>query len=213
MKALGWQSARQLFLLLALAPDFVAAQAPASNLQIIQPLLDRIAGHIGNELLRREPLAVWLQPLSNPKPEERFLFSRCVTVFQDSLHWAVFAELVTDRRITAVTPQLTRCEIVYRQLPRRRFWLKARWQRTAYVVVEVNALNPATRQFDFQKIFSESHTDTVAGKFLSRLDDAALPFTVGRREERAEETGWLEPVLIASATGAMIYMFYSLRSR
>lgn len=227
MKACGWlwppfaciwqfrrrQFSRRFFLLSALLPNLVFAQPPAKNLQIILPLFDRLASRVGAELALAEPRAVWLQPPANAKPEERFLSSRLVTVLKDSLRLAIFAEPVAALRMTAITPQLSRCEIVYRKLPRRRFWQKAHWQRAAHVVVEVSALNPATRQIDFQKIFSESLVDTVEGKFLSRLEDTSLPFTIGRKEEIAGGPGWLEPVLITSATGAVVYLFYSLRSR
>lgn len=207
------QFLRRFFFLSALLPCLISAQTPANNLQITLPLFDRIAGRVGEELTRQEQPAVWLQPLPNAKPEERFLSSRLVTVFKDSLHLAVFAEPVTTLRMTALTPQFARCEIVYRKLPRRRFWQRARWQRAAHLVVEVIALNPATRQIDFQKIFSESFADTVEAKLLSRLEDASLPFTIGRKEEMEGGPSWLEPVLITSATGAVVYLFYSLRSR
>jgi len=200
-------------LLATFAPVALLAQPPANNLQMVLPLFDRIASRVGAELSREEQQAIWLQPPSNAKPEERFLSSRLVTVLKDSLRLAVFAEPVTALRMTAITPQLARCEIVYRQLPRRRFWQKAHWQRAAHVVVEVSALNPATRQIDFQKIYSESLVDTVEGRFLPRLEDTSLPFTIGRKEEIAGGPGWLEPVLITSASGAVVYLFYSLRSR
>lgn len=189
------------------------AQTPSTNLQMLLPLFDRVAGRVGEELSRPEPTAVWLQQSTNAKPEERFFSSRLITVLKDSLRFAVFAEPVATLKMAALTAQLTRCEIVYRKLPRRRFWQKARWQRAAHVVVEAEAQNPATRQIDFQKIFAESRADTVAGKFLSRLQDASLPFTGGRKEESENGPHWLEPVLITSATGAVVYLFYALRSR
>jgi hypothetical protein len=108
---------------------------------------------------------------------------------------------------------LHRCEIVYRPLPRRRFWQEARWQRSANVIVELGAQNASTRQVRFQKIFSESAADTLAKNYLPRLEEQNLPFTIGRRENREENSGWLEPILITSATGVVIYLFYSLRSR
>lgn len=228
MKAFGWlwpplefklqfccrRFSKRFFFLSALLPSLVFAQPPVDNFQMILPLFDRIASRVGAELSRETPPAIWLQPPANAKPEERFLSSRLVTVLKDSLRLDVFAEPVTALKMTALTPQVTRCEIVYRKLPRRRLWQQARWQRAAHVVVEVSALNSTTRQIDFQKIFSESLVDTVAGKVLSHLEAANWPFTIGSREESAAEgSGWLEPVLITSATGAVIYLFYSLRSR
>jgi len=204
---------RFVLLLLAALPRVAMAQTPENNLQMLLPLFDRVAGRVGEELSRSEQTAVWLQPSPNAKPEERFFASRLVTVLKDSLRFAVFAEPAAALKMAALTTQLARCEVVYRKLPRRRFWLKARWQRTANVVLEAEAQNPTTRQIDFQKIFAESRADTVAEKFLSRLEEASLPFTLGRREESENGPRWLEPVLITSATGAVVYLFYALRSR
>jgi len=204
---------RRVLLIIALIPVAAAAQTPANNLQTILRLFDRVAIRVGEEILRQDQPAVWIQSAPDAKPEERFFSSRLVTVLKDSLRLAIFAEPVDSLRTTALTYQLARCEIVYRKLPRRRFWQGARWQRTANIVVEAGAQNAATRQIDFQKIFAESVADTLPGKFLSPLEEARLPFTIGRREEPPEGFRWLEPVLIASATGAVIYLFYALRSR
>lgn len=206
---LGWL----VLALTASLPLAASAQPPESNLQMLLPLFDRVAGHLGKELLRPEQAGVVLPQAANAKPEERFFTSRLVTVLKDSLRFAVFAEPAATLQMAALTTQLARCEIVYRKLPRRRFWQKARWQRTAHAVIAAEAQNPATRQIEFQKIFAESRADTVAEKFLSSLEDASLPFTRGRREESESGTRWLEPLLITSATGAVVYLFYALRSR
>ncbi|GEM_PF-2129202 len=208
---------------MALLPFSISAQTPADNLQTILRLFDHVAIRVGEEIARQPQPAVWMQWAPDAKPEERFFSSRLVTVLKDSLRLAVFVPLfgaskdgagpVDSLRATALTYQLTRCEIVYRKLPRRRFWLGAEWQRTANIAVEAGAQNAATRQINFQKIFSESATDTLAGKALPRLEEASLPFTIGRREEAAAGFRWLEPVLIASATGVVVYLFYALRSR
>jgi hypothetical protein len=200
-------------LLIALLPLSAAAQTPANNLQTLLRLCDRVAIRVGEEILRRDQPAVWIQSAPDAKPEERFFSSRLVTVLKDSLQLAVFTEPVDSLRTTALTYHLARCEVVYRKLPDRRFWQNSRWQRTANIIVEAGAENAATRQIDFQKFFAESAADTVPGKFLSRLEEASLPFTIGRREEPPEGFRWLEPVLIASATGAVVYLFYALRSR
>jgi len=200
-------------LLLVLAPGAMFAQTPRTNLQMILQLFDRAATRAAAEISRNGESAVWIKPHENPKPEERFWVSRLVTVFNDSLRWPIFTEPVDSLKTKVLTYQLHRCEIVYRPLPRRRFWQKARWQRTANVIVELGAQNASTRQVSFQKIFAESAADTLAKKNLPHLEDQRLPFTIGRRENREENSGWLEPILITSATGVVIYLFYSLRSR
>jgi len=200
-------------LLLVLAPGVMLAQTPRTNLEMILQLFDRAATHAAAEVSRNGESAVWIKSPANQKPEERFWVSRLVTVFNDSLRWPVFSEPVDSLNTMVLTYRLTRCEIIYQPLPRRRFWQKARWQRTANVIVELGAQNVSTRQIGFQRIFSESAADTLAKKILPHLEDQNFPFTIGRREKREESSGWLEPILITSATGVVIYLFYSLRSR
>lgn len=204
---------RRGLLIIALLPVAVVAQTPANNLQTLLRLFDRVAIRVGEEISRQDHPVVWVQSALNAKPEERFFTSRLTAVFRDSLRLAVFAGPVDSLRTTALTYQLSRCEIVYRNLPQRRFRRSARWQRTANIFVEVVAQNAATRRIEFQKFFTESATDTLTEKFLPRLEEASLPFTIGRKEEPPEGFRWLEPVLITSATGVVVYLFYSLRSR
>jgi hypothetical protein len=80
-------------------------------------------------------------------------------------------------------------------------------------MIEINAYQVLTRRIVFQKIFEESVTDTLTEKSLPNLEDHNLPFTIGKKGHHEGGRRWLEPVLIASATGAVIYLFYSLRSR
>jgi len=176
-------------------------------------LFDRAAYRVTATMIGDGVAAISVQQPAGSKPEERFFFSRLVTILNDTHDAPIFAEPIDTLKMTALTWQLSRCEIVYRPLSRRRFWQRARWQRTANVMIEISARETSTRQVQFQKIFTESAADTVAEKFLSRLEDQNLSFTVGRRERDDKESRWLEPVLITSATGIVVYLFYSLRSR
>jgi hypothetical protein len=197
----------------ALAPIAAAAQTPASNLQLTLHLFDRVALRIANEMSGDGIAAIWLKPPASAKAEERFLFSRLITVLKDSLRLPVFTGPVDTSRTLAVTYRMPRCEIVYQPLSRRRFWQRARWQRLAKVMVEAGAQETSTGKVYFQQLFEESLADTVAEKTLPRLEDQNFPFTTGRRETRESGSRWLEPVLITSATGVVVYLFYSLRSR
>jgi hypothetical protein len=198
---------------IAALPGAVVAQTPVNNLQTILQLFDRVAMRVGEEISRQDYSAVRVQSALNAKPEERFFAARLTAVFKDSLRLTVLAAPVDSFRTTVLTYQLSRCEIVYRKLPHRRFRRSVRRLRTANIFVEVVAQNAATRRIEFQKFFTESVTDTLTEKILPLLEEASLPFTIGRNEEPPKGLRWLEPVLITSATGAVIYLFYALRSR
>jgi len=190
-----------------------AAQITTNNLQTLLQLFDRVAIRVVNEMPRDRVTAIRVNSPASIKPEERFLFSRLVTVLNDSLRLPIFKAPVDSLQTATLTYQLHRCEIVYRPLPRKYFWQNARWQRAVQVMVELGIHDTSTRQIVFQKIFEESAVDTLSKKNLPALEDQNLAFTIGKKQQDDGEFHWLEPVLIASATGAVIYLFYSLRSR
>jgi hypothetical protein len=200
-------------LLLALVPAVAAAQTPADNLHQLLQLFDRVAYRIVEQLPRDSATAIFVRPPANGRLEERFFFSRLVTILSDTLPVPVLVEPVDSLTTLALTYQLHRCEIVYRPSPHQRFLRRTSWQRDANIFVEVSAYNLATRQVRFQKIWEETATDSLDKKYLPGLEASNLPFTLGRWESARDGFHWLEAALITSATGIIVYLFYSLRSR
>jgi hypothetical protein len=193
---------------LLLVPLVAMAQMPVDNLQAFLQLFDRVAYRVADQIRRDDASAIVVKMPSNPRPEERFFYSRLVTILSDTLSLPILIEPLDSLTTMALTYQLHRCEIVYRPWPGQRVA-----QRLANVFVEISAYNPATRQIHFQQLWQETATDTLEQKDFSRLENPNLPFTLGRREKAEHEFRWLEAALITSATGIIIYLFYSLRSR
>jgi hypothetical protein len=205
-----WISRRNLaILLLTLAPLVGNAQTPADNLRVFLQLFDRVAYQVAEQFARDGGAGIWVQPPANERPEERFFFSRLVTILGDTLPAPIFAEPQDSLQSLALRYRLSRCEIVYHPVSGR----GSRWQRTASVLIEIGGSAAKTRQVRFQKIWAESAVDTVAEKSLANLEEASLPFTVGKWERPARQLRWLEPALITSATGVVVYLFFALRSR
>ncbi len=176
-------------------------------------LFNRVAYRVAGQISRDGGVGIWVRPPANERPEERFFFSRLVTVLSDTLSSPIFTEPVDSLQTLALTYRLSHCELVYRPVSGRHSPGGSQWQRTASVLVEIGARDAMSRQVRFQKIWEESAVDTVAEKSLARLEDADLPFTVGKWERPASGFRWLEPALITSATGVIVYLFYALRSR
>ena len=191
-----------------------AAQPPADNLHQLLHLFDRVAYRVAAQLPHDRGVAIFVKPPANGRPEERFFFNRLVSTLTDSLSLPMVAEPVDSAATLAVTFNIEKCEIVYRPAPKRGFLRRTLWQRHAGVFVEVSAYDLATRKVRFQKILEENSTDTLSKKTLPALEDQNLPFTVGRWEEgTGEGVQWLEVALITAASGIIVYLFYSLRSR
>jgi hypothetical protein len=199
--------------LLALATRLGNAQTPPDNLRVFLQLFDRVARRAVEQIARDGGAAIWVQPPANERPEERFFFSRLVTIVSDTLAAPIFTETVDSLQSLALRYRLSHCELVYRSVSGGRLFRRGQCQRTASVLIEIGGHEAMTRQVRFQKIWHESAVDTVAEKSLASLEDADLPFTVGKWQKPARKFRWLEPVLITSATGVVVYLFYALRSR
>ncbi len=205
-----WFSKRNIAVLVfTLAPLLGNAQTPPDNLRVLLQLFDRVAHRVAEEIARDGGAAIWVQPPANERPEERFFFSRLVTILGDTLPAPIFTEPADSLQGLALHYRLSRCELVYRPVSGRR----KPWQRTASVLIEIGGRAAKTRQVRFQKIWMESAVDTVAEKSVASLEEASLPFTVGKWESPAHKFRWLEPALITSATGVVVYLFFALRSR
>jgi len=205
-----WFSKRNLAVLLfTLVPLSGYTQTPADNLHLFLQIFDRVALRVAEEIARDGGAALWVQPPADEPPEERFFFSRLVTILGDTLAAPIFAEPADSLQSLGLRYRLSGCEVVYRPVSGR----GSRWQRTASVVIELGGREAKTRQVRFQKIWAESAVDTVAEKALASLEEASLPFTIGKWEKPARQFRWLEPALITSATGVVVYLFFALRSR
>ena len=186
-------------------------------LQLFDSIAYRVAGQMTDN-----GVAIWVQAPASERPEEKFFFSRLVTILRDTLAAPIFTAPLQKAALEwpadslqalALSYRLHRCAIIYQPLSSGRWFRSTPWKRTAGVLLEVGAHEANTRQVRFQKIWQESVSDTVAEKSLSRLENANLPFTIGRREKRKDGFNWLEAALITTATGVVVYLFYSLRSR
>jgi hypothetical protein len=205
-----WFSKRNIAVLLfTFAPLLGNAQTPPDNLRVFLQLFDRVAHRVAEEIARDRGAAIWVQPPAHERPEERFFFSRLITILGDTRSAPIFAEPADSLQSLTLRYRLSRCEMVYRPVPGR----GSRWQRTANVLIEIGGREAKTRQVRFQKIWAESAVDTVAEKSLVSLEEAGLPFTVGKWERPGRKFRWLEPALITSATGVVVYLFFALRSR
>jgi hypothetical protein len=205
-----WISRRNLtILLLVLAPLTGSAQTPPDNLRVFLQLFDRVAHRVAGEIARDGGAGIWVQPPANERPEERFFFSRLVTILRDTLSAPIFTEPADSLQSLALRYRLSRCELIYRPVSGRH----RPWQRTVRVLIELGGREAKTRQVRFQEIWAESAVDTVAEKSLASLEEPGLPFTVGKWERPGRKFRWLEPALITSATGVVVYLFFALRSR
>lgn len=196
-------------MLLTLAPLLGNAQTPPDNLRVFLQLFDRVAHRVAGQIAHDGGPGIWVQPPANERPEERFFFSRLVTLLRDTFSAPIFTEPEDSLQSLALHYRLSRCELVYRPVSGRH----SPWQRTASVLIEIGGREAKTRQVRFQEIWAESAVDTVAEKSVASLEEASLPFTVGKWERPGRKFRWLEPALITSATGVVVYLFFVLRSR
>ncbi|MDZ7345097.1 MAG: hypothetical protein ONA90_11360 [candidate division KSB1 bacterium] len=201
--------------LLTILSGPLAAQPPADNLHQLLHLFDRVAYRLAEQLPDDRIAAIFVKPPpADGRLEERFFFNRLVSVLSDSFSLPIVAEPVDSATTLAIAFNIQLCEILYRPAPKRGFLRRPLWQRHARVFVELSAYDLTTRKVRVQKILEESSMDIVSQKSLPVLEDSNLPFTVGRwKQENGASLHWMEAALITAASGVIVYLFYSLRSR
>jgi hypothetical protein len=102
-----------------------------------------------------------------------------------------------------------------------RYETESRWR--------INGKSNITRQFDFQLFLqiidpqnktllwsgqsSRQYSDRVSQNQIARLESSSMQFTRARLQSRRVYSRFIEPFLVLSTTGAIIYLFYSFRSQ
>lgn len=61
--------------------------------------------------------------------------------------------------------------------------------------------------------FSQSYKDAVRAEHVSRFEDNRYPFTIAKKKARGFFNAFMEPFLVTAASGGIIYIFYSFRSK
>ena len=96
---------------------------------------------------------------------------------------------------------------------RNKFWRKGRYQRNlaADFYVEVEDQNAGNT--NHSQRFEYAYQDSLKGDQIGRVENKEFAFTVGLIERsRSNLSRWLEPAFLFAITGAVVYIFYAIRS-
>jgi len=84
--------------------------------------------------------------------------------------------------------------------------------RTATVAFYLKAIAPDHRIL-VAKRFCKSRGDKIGAGEIEKVESAAFPFTRSQRKARSFFSAIVEPIIITIASGGVIYIFYSFRSK
>lgn len=191
------------------------AQTPASNLQLLQEAFRTCAAQAVAAFPAADSMAAVARSHAGENSPERLLHNAAVEILQSKKGLSVFDETNVLKGV-AVRYKLLQCDLTYAKLPGGWLgWLRrARAERAVHVSVDFDIHQQETGRIYWQGIVTETSKDTIQASEIASLENPAMPFTAGRWLQRDDgQRRWVEPVILAAATGAVIYAFYTLRSQ
>jgi hypothetical protein len=207
-------SGARVFALILGASLAMAQTAPdvANNQQRMEEVFHHIARRAATWLDKTEdsPVVVAHRSLEQ-RGAERLLYQALIEVLQEEPARTVFAHADTLAQVTLMNFKIVEVGLTYRKLPAG--WFRSgKIRREAKAVVDFDIRHARTGAVYFQGHVSEARADTLSSSQLQKLETPEFEFTTGTWEEENHGHKFWEPVLLAAATGAVIYAFYSLRS-
>lgn len=192
------------------------AQTPASNLRLLQEIFRGCAAQAVDALKAEADSVIAIARLSaGENSPNRLLHHAVVEVIQSKKGFSVFDE-TNVLNGAAVRYKLLQCDLTYTKLPGGLLgWLKrARAERAVSVSVDFDIHQQESGKIYWQGIVAKTSKDTIDVNEIASLEHSAMPFTAGRWLHRDDaRRRWIEPLILAAATGAVIYTFYTLRSQ
>ncbi len=195
---------------LIIAP--AGAQDLENNRQFTEKLFHQIAQRAVRPLdsLPHAPVAIAHRSVAQ-ETIDRLLYRKLIEVLQNEKARKVFASAETPASAVRLDYKIAAFELTYRKLPAG--WFRsAKIRREASARVDFDFQLPGSGAVFFQGVIAGTQADTLRAAQVARSETPELPFTVGKWEEQSGRRKVWEPMLLAAATGAIVYAFYSLRS-
>jgi len=195
------------------------SEQPADNLEFIRKLFLETAARMLQPLkgrpLEGKPLdatndhSVYLDSGSaNLSAATKFLTNALTRVLTDSLSRTVYVTNASGDNAIHLSFKILRFDLGYRKIK-----AKGLAQREGSLLVDFSIRHSSTGQVLHQDVIAESRADTIVAKTVHDLELPELPITIGSWRGSEKKRKWLEPILIAVASGAIAYAFYSLRTQ
>ena len=196
---------------LSLAPIF--AQNLENNYQFAQGVLQQIARRAAAQLQQAKDLPVVVAHRAVAQESaERLLYQALIEVLRAEKSREIFANADSAGNAVRIDFRLAEFELSYRQLPAG--WFRSgKIRRAASAAADFDLQHTRTGAIYFQGMLTETRADTLTAAQVQLVETPGSSFTAGKWEEQAAGRKLWEPLLLAAATGAVIYAFYSLRSQ
>jgi hypothetical protein len=188
------------------------ARQATNNLQLLEDVFHQIARRAVDQLEPAKDLPVIVAHRSlEQATAERLLYQELIEILQIEKSRTIFTRPDSLAQAAVINFKILECGLRYRKLPAG--WLRSgKIRREAKAVVDFDLQNARTGTIYFQGLVGEVRADTLSSAPVQDLETPGLDFTVGKWEEESPGRKFWEPLLLAAATGAVIYAFYSLRS-
>jgi hypothetical protein len=190
-------------------------------------LLEKIAGELLEEQIKpvfedKSPVVIWLSAIEPADSSNWFIQNILIKKFFAWGNSSVFIELeaipdsftaTASENIIQIKYRLNELKIDYEAKTQGIFQSVKRIKRQAKVNFFVQIINYSTRAVIKSGNLERCFRDEVPVAALKNLDLNRVWFTHSKLNLKSFYSRILEPVVMVGATGVIIYLFYSFRSR
>ncbi len=205
---------RVMLLFVAFCSNQLVAQQ-ATNFEMLTSLVDStLQGALGNVAVQDE--CVHTLALDAAGDSNWFIDARLSEIFSRAGIFVRIPERVSEHR-EIVKSDSCRILLEYKVLS---LGIQYSGQRTAAILtrtagirIYLRTISVVNGEVGISKTIEASKSDQVAQDSILELEDKSIPFTKG--ETRLHEGGIkiIRPLVVSVASGIIVYLFYSLRSR
>lgn len=186
---------------------------PESNLKFLEILLNTTLADLKNNEVLNENDSVFFKVVSADSSfssiQESFIDNTALNKFNLNVYSS--SEKFSMGKLVII--RWIEWSINYKKI-NRRFWQRQKFQRNLKADFFVEVLNRKDNKLLFCKNVKRDTKSIINRKEILKIQNPEYAFTRGQFvETKGVLKKWLEPIFLFAISGAVIYLFYSLRTQ
>lgn len=205
-----------IFFLLSVS-HVTAAETPGlkTNFEIFNELSTQCVQEVLDGNLAREVKKVLLQKIDAGDSLNWFIENTLFNLLKqhgvDSIRYGEAASGL--RQTVLIRYKIVNLSLAYENENRWRLFNRTHTTRHFKLQFFLQLINPQQGTVLWSGVLAREFRDQVPPNQIAGIESSAIPFTQARFPDRSIYTRFVEPVLILSTTGTIIYLFYAFRSQ
>ncbi len=216
MSSLRWQTIFLTFLSLALLPTVSSSQKVGempNNLELLEMFLESSVKELADEGFLHPGGKVGIEVISIDTDFASFQRIWLTEKLSSNHNIIVMTkDSSTANHSIKIRFRWINWQIDYIPL-KHKFWRKGKYQRNLIADFFVEVEDQSDKKIIYSKRYEQDHRDLLNGAQLDHVKTKELSFTFGRLDtKKSNLRRLLEPAFLFAISGAVVYIFYAIRS-